>query len=102
MATKTTFQNMLNEVIKAPNESRARKYLKLTKAGMTADEANNILDQVKLFENADPQANEIYADTKNAQNNVPTQLPVNNKMTNMSPKVSKGGATSGLLKKLKL
>jgi hypothetical protein len=97
MATKTTFQDMLKQVVKSPNESRSRKFLKLVKAGMTEAEANNVLDQVSLFEKdgADAPA-DIFMDSKNAK-----QTPVD-KMRSYAPKMPKGGSNSKLLKKLKL
>ena len=97
MATKTTFQDMLKEVVKAPNESRSRKFLKLVKAGMTEAEANNVLDQVSMFEKDQMgQPEDIFMDSKNAKT---TQV---SKMPSYAPKMPKGGQNSKLLKKLKL
>lgn len=97
MATKTTFQDMLKEVVKAPNESRSRKFLKLVKAGMTEAEANNVLDQVSLFEKEKvDQPEDIFMDSKDAK---PTPV---DKMRSYAPKIPKGGRNSKVLKKLKL
>lgn len=93
MATNTTFQNMLNEVVKAPNESRSRKFLKLIKAGMTEAEANNILDQVALFEDGEKESNDIYLDSKDAK--IPDSRTVGT-----APKAKK--TKSKLSKKLRL
>ena len=63
MATNTNFQNMLNEIVKAPNQSRAKKFLKLKRSGLTDDEANNLLDQYALFAESDT-TTDTFLDSK--------------------------------------
>ncbi len=98
MATQRSFQDMLNEVVKSPNESRSRKFLKLVKAGMSEAEANNVLDQVAMFENKEESQDDIFLDTKDAVDK--KRVGQSNRTTSTAPKIKQG--KSKLSKKLKL
>lgn len=71
MNTGANFQNMLSEIVKAPNQSRSKKFLKLKRAGLTDAEATNALDQYALFENSDT-STDTFLDSAKA----PTKNPM--------------------------
>lgn len=73
MSTKVKFSNMLKEVVKQPNSSRAKKHIKMKAMGMKDDDIRGLLDKQDAFELQESGKEEsYYLDTADAKTSVKT------------------------------